>query len=260
MAEGSPAAMRRPDTGPILPEDATVTGILAGKVAIVRSGDANWLTPISTALSSHGAKVALVAGPGSGLSADVRIIKPGQDDNSVADSLAVIGDGLGQVDILVNGPIEPLYLGATETSDDDVASVQAQAATVYRWCRVAGAAMANQGGGVIVNFVTGLARRGVAGASADSMAQASIEAMTRSLALEWARDQVRINAIGIGWYEFEDRTVEEQRAERLVRYLPLRRKGTPNDVTDLLAYLASDQSGYVTGQTVYVDGGAMAHV
>ena len=260
MAEGSPAAMRRPDTEPILPEGTAVTGILAGKVAVVRSGDARWLASIATALSGRGAKVALVAGPEPGLSADMLIANPGHDDNAVADSLAVIGDGIGPVDILVNGPIEPLYLGATETSDDDVVSVQEQAATVYRWCRVAGAAMANQGGGVIVNFVTGLARRGVAGASADSMAQASIEAMTRSLALEWARDRVRINAIGIGWYEYEGRTIEEQRAERLVRYLPLRRKGTPDDVTDLLAYLASDESGYVTGQTVYVDGGAMAHV
>ena len=252
--------MRRPDTGPILPEGVVVTGALAGKVAVVRSGDERWLTPIATALSSRGAKVALVAGLEPGLSADMLIANPGHDDNAVADSLAVIGDSVGPVDILVNGPIEPLYLGATETSDDDVASVQAQAATVYRWCRVAGAVMANQSGGVIVNFVTGLARRGVAGASADSMAQASIEAMTRSLALEWARDQVRINAIGIGWYEYDGQTVEEQRAERLVRYLPLRRKGTPDDVTDLLAYLASDESGYVTGQTVYVDGGAMAHV
>ena len=252
--------MRRPDTEPILPEGTAVTGILAGKVAVVRSGDARWLASIATALSGRGAKVALVAGPEPGLSADMLIANPGHDDNAVADSLAVIGDGIGPVDILVNGPIEPLYLGATETSDDDVVSVQEQAATVYRWCRVAGAAMANQGGGVIVNFVTGLARRGVAGASADSMAQASIEAMTRSLALEWARDRVRINAIGIGWYEYEGQTVEEQRAERLVRYLPLRRKGTPDDVTDLLAYLASDESGYVTGQTVYVDGGAMAHV
>ena len=119
--------------------------------------------------------------------------------------------------------------------------------------------MANRGGGIIVNFVTGLARRGVAGASADSMAQAAIEAMTRSLALEWAPDGVRVNAIGIGWYEFEGRPIEEQRAERLVRYLAVRRKGSPDDVLDLLAYLASDESGYVTGQTVYVDGGAMAH-
>ena len=252
--------MRRPDTGPILPEGTAVTGILAGKVAVVRSGDARWLKPIAAALSSCGAKVALVAGPGCGLSADMLIVNPGHDDNAVADSLAVIGDGIGPIDILVNGPIEPLYLGATETSDDDVASVQEQAATVYRWCRVAGATMTNQGGGAIVNFVTGLARRGVAGASADSMAQASIEAMTRSLALEWARENVRVNAIGIGWYEYEGQTIEEQRAERLVRYLPLRRKGTPDDVTDLLAYLASDESGYVTGQTVYVDGGAMAHV
>ncbi len=252
--------MRRPDIGPILLEGAAVTGILTGKVAVVRSGDERWLTPIATALSSCGAKVALVAGPGYGLSADMLIVNPGHDDNAVADSLAVIGDSVGPVDILVNGPIEPLYLGATETSDDDVTFVQAQAATVYRWCRVAGAVMANQGGGVIVNFVSGLARRGVGGASADSMAQASIEAMTRSLALEWARDRIRINAIGIGWYEYEGQTVEEQRAERLVRYLPLRRKGTPDDVTDLLAYLASDESGYATGQTVYVDGGAMAHV
>ena len=252
--------MRRPDIGPILLEGAAVTGILAGKVAVVRSGDARWLTSIATALSSCGAKVALVAGPEPGRSADMLIANPGHDDNAVADSLAVIGDGIGPINILVNGPIEPLYLGATETSDDDVASVQAQAATVYRWCRVAGATMTNQGGGAIVNFVTGLARRGVAGASADSMAQASIEAMTRSLALEWARENVRVNAIGIGWYEYEGQTIEEQRAERLVRYLPLRRKGTPDDVTDLLTYLASDESGYVTGQTVYVDGGAMAHL
>ena len=252
--------MRRPDTGPIPPEGSAVTGTLAGKVAVVRSGDARWLASIAAALSNNGAKVAVVAGPESGHSADMVIGDPGRDDNAVADSLAVISDGLGPINILVNGPVEPLYLGATETSDDDVTSVQEQAATVYRWCRVAGATMENQGGGVIVNFVTGLARRGVAGASADSMAQASIEAMTRSLALEWARDRIRVNVIGIGWYEYEGRPIEEQRAERLVRYLPLRRKGAPDDVTDLLIYLASDESGYVTGQTVYVDGGAMAHV
>ena len=236
-----------------------MTGLLEGKVAVVRSGDERWLTHLVGALSERGAKVALVAGPGSTLSADVLIENAGQNDAAVADSLAVIGESIGPVNILVNGPIEPLFLGATETSDDDVSSVQAQVAAVYRWCRVAGLAMADQDGGVIVNFVTGLARRGVAGASADSMAQASIEAMTRSLALEWALDDVRVNAMGIGWYEFDGRSVEEQRAERLVRYLPIQRKGVPGDVLDLLGYLASDESGYVTGQTIYVDGGAMAH-
>ncbi len=236
-----------------------MTGLLEGKVAVVRSGDERWLAHIAGALSGRGARVALVAGPGPTLSADVLIENPDQYDAAVADSLAVIGESIGPVNILVNGPIEPLFLGAAETSDDDVSSVQSQAADVYRWCRVAGVAMANQGGGVIVNFVTGLARRGVAGASADSMAQASIEAMTRSLALEWALDDVRVNAIGIGWYEFDGRSVEEQRAERLVRYLPIQRKGAPDDVMDLLGYLTSDDSGYVTGQTIYVDGGAMAH-
>ena len=236
-----------------------MTGVLAGKVAVVRSGDERWCGPIAAALSACGAKVALVAGPGSNLHADVLIENPGLDEAAVADSLAVIGEEVGPVNILVNGPIEPVYLGASDTSDDDVTTIQAQAADAYRWCRVVGNSMANRDGGVIVNFVTGLARRGVAGASADSMAQAAIEAMTRSLALEWAPDGVRVNAIGIGWYEFEGRPVEEQRAERLVRFLAIRRKGTPDDVLDLVAYLASDESGYVTGQTIYVDGGAMAH-
>ena len=236
-----------------------MNGLLEGKVAVVRSGDERWLAHIAAALSGCGAKVALVAGSGATPSADVLIENPGQNDAAVADSLAVIGESIGPANILVNGPIEPLFLGAAETFDDDVNSVHAQVATVYRWCRVAGLAMTNQGGGVIVNFVTGLARRGVAGASADSMAQASIEAMTRSLALEWALDGVRVNAIGIGWCEFDGRPVVEQRAERLVRYLPVQRKGAPDDVLDLLGYLASDDSGYVTGQTIYVDGGAMAH-
>ena len=236
-----------------------MSGSLSGNVAVVRSGDERWLGPIATALSDRGAKVALVAGAGGGHSANLVIENPGRNETGVTDSLADIANRLGPVDILVNGPIEPLYLGASETSDEDLASAQAQAADVYRWSRAAGLAMADRGGGVIVNFVTGLARRGVAGASADSMAQAAIEAMTRSLALEWALDNVRVNAVGIGWYEFDGRPVEEQRAERLVRYLAIQRKGTPDDVLDLLAYLASDESGYVTGQTIYVDGGAMAH-
>ena len=236
-----------------------MNGALSGKVAVVRSGDERWLGPLATALSDCGARVALVAGSGSDLPADLLIENPGLDDEAVAQSLAAIDGSIGPVAILVNGPVESIYLGASETSDTDVASIQAQAADAYRWCRVAGNSMAARGAGVIVNFVTGLARRGVAGASADSMAQAAIEAMTRSLALEWAADGVRVNAIGIGWYEFEGRPIEEQRAERLVRYLAIRRKGSPDDVLDLLAYLASDESGYVTGQTIYVDGGAMAH-
>ena len=96
-------------------------------------------------------------------------------------------------------------------------------------------------------------------ASAFAASQAAIEALTRSLALEWARNGVRVNAIGASWFESSRRSLEEQRKERPVRYLPLRRKGHPNDAAALALYLASDASAFVTGETIYVDGGAMAH-
>ncbi len=232
---------------------------LEGKVAIVRGNDAQWLGPIADALSHSGAKVALVGEAGSGVKADMTIATPCAGEEEVRAALREIEASVGEAGVLVNGPLMPFYRSASETTDGDLALVQEQVAGTYAWTRLAGAAMAERGGGAVVSFITGLARRGLSNASADSMAQASIEAMTRSLALEWAGGGVRVNAIGLGWYETEPSPLEVQRAERLVRYLPLRRKGAPEDVLGLLTYLASGSAGYVTGQTVYVDGGAMAH-
>jgi 3-oxoacyl-[acyl-carrier protein] reductase len=104
-----------------------------------------------------------------------------------------------------------------------------------------------------------LAERGMSNSAAFAASQAAARGMTQSLALEWARTGIRVNAIGLGWYEATSRPIEEQQKERLVRYLPLRRKGQPSDIAALLVYLASDASAFVTGQTVYVDGGALAH-
>ena len=59
--------------------------------------------------------------------------------------------------------------------------------------------------------------------------------------------------------EMEAFKLEEQQKELLVRYLPLRRKGTPDEIATLLIYLSGDFSDFTTGQTIYVDGGAMAH-
>jgi NAD(P)-dependent dehydrogenase (short-subunit alcohol dehydrogenase family) len=56
-----------------------------------------------------------------------------------------------------------------------------------------------------------------------------------------------------------DEPNEESQKELLVRYLPSRRKGHPNDLATLLVYLASDACGFVTGQTIFIDGGALAH-
>ncbi len=236
-----------------------MAGILSGKVSVVRSDDARWLRPICGALLGAGAKVALVGENVSGVERHASISGPCGDEESVRDALSEIEADVGRIGALVNGPVRPLFRSASRVVDEDVVRAQASSASAHRWMRLAGTAMAARGAGSIVSFVTGLARRGVAEASVGSMTQASIEAMTRSFALEWAAAGVRVNAIGLGWFEMEGRPIEEQRSERLVRYIPLRRRGIPDDVASLLVYLLSDESGYVTGQTVYVDGGAMSH-
>jgi NAD(P)-dependent dehydrogenase (short-subunit alcohol dehydrogenase family) len=174
-------------------------------------------------------------------------------------AIAEIECRLARPRVLVNGPMRPVYAAAGSTTDDLTADVMGRAERIYRWNRVLGSRMASSGGGVIVNFAYGFAERGVSGASAFSMSQAAIVAATRSLAIEWAATKVRVCGVGLGWYETEPRPIEEQRQERLVRFLPLRRKGTPADATGLMVYMASGAAGFVSGQTVWVDGGAMAH-
>ena len=113
--------------------------------------------------------------------------------------------------------------------------------------------------GRIVNLISILAERGMINGSTFSMTQASLLSLTRSLAVELGKDNIRVNALGTGWYTAEDVPLEIQQEELLVRYTPLRRKGTPEDIGALLVYLCAEACDYTTGQPIYVDGGLNAH-
>ena len=239
---------------------------LDGKVAILQAGAAGWATPLTRALKDAGAKVARAAGSpevatlGPDIGADLLLGGPFNDLRAVSDAISRTVERFGRLDILVNAPQAELFRPVSELSDSDLRSLfDRNATSAFRWCKAAGAHMSGQPSGRIINFISGLGRRGLPNASAYSMTQAALEAMTQSLALEWAGTGIRVNGIGYGWTETERRPLEEQQKERLVRYLPLRRKGHPDDFAGLLVYLASDHSSFVTGQTVFLDGGAMAH-
>ena len=113
--------------------------------------------------------------------------------------------------------------------------------------------------GRIVNIVSVLAERGMINGSAFSITQAALLSLTRSLAVELGSSNIRVNAIGTGWFNSEDVPLEVQQEELLVRYTPLRRKGVPEDIGPLLVYLCSEICDYATGQPVYIDGGLNAH-
>jgi NAD(P)-dependent dehydrogenase (short-subunit alcohol dehydrogenase family) len=130
---------------------------------------------------------------------------------------------------------------------------------VFMLCKAFGQRMLQQQYGRIVNLVSVLAERGIINGSAFAASQAALLSLTRSLAVEWGRHNIRVNALGTGWSSADDILPEVQQEELLVRYTPLRRKGHPRDIGPLLVYLCSEACDYSTGQTVYVDGGLNAH-
>jgi 3-oxoacyl-[acyl-carrier protein] reductase len=240
-----------------------MTGQLAGKVALVRGGDSAWAASAGVSLEQAGASVTLVRSEGEkrpeGFAGELLAGKFG-DAASADSAVAGVVASHGRLDILVNLPGPQLFLPVVQVSDEVITTLlNEHVVAAFRWMRSAAARMPSDGHGRIITFVSGLAERGLVNGAAYSATQAAIEGITRSIALELARTSIRVNAIGFGWTEIVRTAVEQQQQDRLVRFLPLRRKGHPDDYMGLLTYLASDASDFVTGQTLHIDGGAMAH-
>jgi len=115
-------------------------------------------------------------------------------------------------------------------------------------------------GGSIINVASVLGERGLANGAAYCSAQAGVLNLTRALALEWARDGVRVNAIGAGWTEGTAMVGDDESRAKLERYLPYKRLARPEEIAGIAVYLAADVSAYLTGQVVWVEGGALSHV
>ena len=250
---------------PVLPEYR-----LDGKVAFI-AGEGDGITPsLARALAEAGAKVFIMGRQPSVEDSMLQVAEVG------GEALAQFGDGYdsvrveraleafipiwGQVDILVNN--SRAYLGKPfeETSGEEWEEViRRNVGAAHHLCHRVGREMLRQGGGRIINVISGLAERGLWNSTAFCASQGAVLQLTKSLGLEWARKNVRVNAVGVGWMGEEGVSDEEAQKELLTRYIPLRRKSRPADVAPLVVYLASDACEFITGTAVYVDGGLMAH-
>ena len=243
---------------------------LEGKTAILATHESAAeaaLTPfLAEALVEAGATVKVLAPSPAELdratSGRARVSGVVCDATLEADVEAAVSEALrewGHVDILVNN-FQTLF--AKPLADVGLTEYQVvmdrNVRPVFLVCREVGKAMAQAGKGRIINITSGMAERGLWNSAVYCASQGAVLQLTRSLALEWGRRDVRVNAIGTGWFSSEEPSDEAQK-ELLVRYIPLRRKGHPRDIGPLLVYLASDSCDYTTGQPVYVDGGLMAH-
>ncbi len=248
---------------------------LEGKVAIVTGGDQGLGRAIGLALAEAGADVAVAsASPGEARAvAEVAQAVRDQGRRALAFSLelsrsqeveAMVGRvvaELGRVDVLVNGVEVALGKPFVDITDAEWSQVLAANVTAAFVCsRAAARPMLQQGKGRIINLVSGLSLRGMPNMAAYCASQGALVQLARALALEWARSGIRVNALGYGWVEGSPLTPQDETMRgSLVRYLPLRRLAQPEEVAVLAVYLASDASEYVTGQTLFADGGALAH-
>ncbi len=168
---------------------------------------------------------------------------------------------LGRLDILVNAHDLPFAKPLHAISAQEWRRVlEVNLTGVYLACRAVADPMLAQHSGRIINIVSLLGERGMINGSAYCAAQGGVLNLTRALALEWARSGMTVNAVGAGWTEgmglLKDTAIQEQ----LRRYLPQKRLAQPSEVGEATVYLASDLSGFLTGQTVWIDGGALSHL
>ena len=252
---------------PLLPEYN-----LSGKVAILATTGGDQAPHLALALSEAGASVFTVARRQPYLTDVLQALQASSFANRggvVADLATQAGTALAMeafdhhdspVDILVNDAQSMFAKPFDEITLEEWEEVQSRNLKgTFLITQAVGRRMVERQYGRIVNLISGLAERGMINTSAFSASQAGILSLTRSLAVEWGRNNIRVNALGTGWFTAEDIPVEVQQEELLVRYTPLRRKGHPRDIVPLLVYLCCEACDYTTGQAVYVDGGLNSH-
>ena len=167
---------------------------------------------------------------------------------------------MGSADILVNNPQIQFGKPFIETSPLEWETVLNQNVTSILNCsQIFGEQMINVNQGRIINITSILAVRGLSNSVLYCASQGAVYQITQSLGIEWARTNIRVNGIGAGWFNTEKLSKEEQASNKLSRFIPSRRQGHPEDICGLLVYLSSDYCEFVTGQTIFIDGGALAH-
>jgi NAD(P)-dependent dehydrogenase (short-subunit alcohol dehydrogenase family) len=159
----------------------------------------------------------------------------------------------------VNNAGITLQKRSLELTDEEWERILATNLTsMFRLARAVAPSMIARGGGRIINVGSMWGKIGVPKFLAYSVSKAGVDALTRCLGVEWARHGIRVNCLAPGYIrtDFSVGEMEDERTRaRILSRIPLRRLGEPDEVGSLAVYLASPASDFMTGQTIYLDGG-----
>lgn len=179
------------------------------------------------------------------------------DEASLNAAVNQVLEQSGGLDILVNNAGITRDNFIFRINNDDWESVlRTNLTSAFYLCRLVVRHMMNRRSGSIINMSSIVGIHGNAGQTNYSASKAGLIGLTKSLALEVASRNIRVNAIAPGFIQTEmtDKIPEKNREEMLNR-IPMKRMGTPEDIAGATVFLASDLSTYITGQVLVVDGG-----
>ena len=247
---------------------------LEGKIAIVTGASRGIGKAIAKGFAQAGADLILVSRNLSALEAvgkeieglGRKVLPISADIGNPEDIQKVVEASLKifpRIDILLNNAgISPILKKAEEINLRDWEEiVRVNLTGTFLFCQAVGKTMIQQGGGKIINMVSVGAVVGFPRQAAYCATKGGILQLTKVLAIEWTRYNIQVNAIGPGYFETEltkGMRDSEIIANDLLQKTPMKRFGKPEEVVGAAIYLASNASSYVTGQTIFVDGGWLA--
>jgi NAD(P)-dependent dehydrogenase (short-subunit alcohol dehydrogenase family) len=250
-----------------------IPNLLKGQVAVVTGGGTGLGLAIARRLGELGARIVIGSRNSENLekgSAELRhagldplavqvdVRKPEQVDEMVQRTIR----HFGRIDILINNAAGNFVCKAEELSPNGWNAVIGIVLNGSFYCsRAVGQHMIARGsGGAIVSILANYVWTGSAGTVHSAAAKAGVMSMTQTLAVEWAKHQIRVNAVAPGpivsagaakqlWDTPED-------VQRITDMVPLKRWGKPEEIADAVTYLVAPGAGFVTGEILTVDGGS----
>ncbi len=246
---------------------------LSGKVGIVTGGGKGIGKAIALGLAEAGAKLMIAARTQTEIEATAAEIraKGGEaawrvTDVSLSDQVEALVtatvETFGHLDLLINNAARSFLRPLLELREDGFDKIfDTNVKGTFLLSRAAARVMKEQGGGRIVNITTVGAVRGGVMMGVYHASKAAVKMLTMCMAAEWAPYNISVNAVGPGLTRthFSQTIWSNPEVERqIVMRIPKGRLAEPQDIVGAVLFLCSDSAGFITGQSLYVDGGTLA--
>ncbi|MGC9030117.1 MAG: SDR family NAD(P)-dependent oxidoreductase [Desulfomonilaceae bacterium] len=247
---------------------------LSDKVAIVTGGGKGIGRAIALGLAASGARVVAAARTTSEIESTAEEIRRAGGEAlakttdltqsaQIQELVDATRDAYGRIDILVNNAARSFFRPLMDLREDGFDKIfNTNVKAVFLLSRACAKIMMEHGGGRIVNITTTGAERGGPMMGIYHSSKAALKMLTMCMATEWAPMNILVNAVGPGMTktQFSQPIWANPEIEKMiVSRIPLGRLGEPADIVGAVLFLCSEGARFITGQTIYVDGGMLAN-